>query len=235
MEFSPKKILSFNNKKNNANSTFEENVKGSFKKAREHMDKLEKDLESQKTLISSQNEQINKLLDRIETLTDQITRIKTENDQKQVSSSGNQGVWTDRYSIPKHSLNIKHKAQNSQICVKEPEITIAKSFDNIVEMCNSLSKQELLTFLVLYELEEEIGNVTYRDISLKMGISDGCVRTYICSLIKKGLPISKKRFNNKIIYLTILPEFRALNPKKELESVYYQFDPNQKRLIDNFY
>jgi len=233
MGFNPKALLSFNNKKNNENSTFEETVKGSFKKAREHMDEIEQELKTQKTLITAQNEQIDKLMNRIETLNSEIGQFKALKPANEESSSGNQGVWLSKSLTNPYS--IKHKnLGNKELLIKNSGISIAKSFKDIQEMCQNLSKQELLTFLMLYELEEENNNVTYADIGLRMNLSESCIRTYISSLIKKGIPILKSKFNNKIIFLKIFPEFRALNKRKELEAFYYQYDPNQKRLIDSF-
>ncbi|MBU2589188.1 MAG: hypothetical protein KKB39_00320 [Nanoarchaeota archaeon] len=234
MGFNPKALLSFNNKKNNENSTFEETVKGSFKKAREHMDEIEQELKAQKTLITAQNEQINNLIERIEALSSEVSQFKALKPANEASSSGNEGVFLHSYSTDSYSINGQKTSPNSDFCVKEPRFSVAKSFKNISELCIGLARQELLAFLTLFNIEEELTNVTYADIGKRMGISDGCVRTYISSLIKKGLPIMKKRFNNRVIYLSIFPEFRALNPKKELESFYYQYDPNQKRLIDSF-
>lgn len=234
MAFNPKTILSLNNKKNDENSAFKENVKGSFKKAREHMDQIENELKAHKMLISAQNEQIDKLMKRIEVLSGEISQFKAQKPANEESSSGNKGVFLPSYSMGTYSIAGQKTSQNSDFCVKEPKISVSRSFKNISELCSGLARQELLAFLTLFDLEEEITNVTYADIGSKMGISDGCVRTYISALIKKGLPIMKKRFNNRIIYLSIFPEFRLLNPKKELEAFYYQYDPNQKRLIGDF-
>ena len=94
-----------------------------------------------------------------------------------------------------------------------------------------LSKQEFLTFLTIYQLEEDLeGYVSYIDIAAKLELTEGCIRTYVSSLIKKGIPVLKTKHNNKVVYLSISREFRALNIKKDLMILYYKADPTQKTL-----
>jgi hypothetical protein len=100
----------------------------------------------------------------------------------------------------------------------------------IKEMFESFSKQELLTFLTIYQLEDEMNNVSYSDVANKLKLSEGCIRTYISSLIRKGAPIKKYRYNNKLVLLSISKEFRDLNLKKQLLAVYYRSDPYQPTL-----
>ncbi|MFH1637712.1 MAG: HTH domain-containing protein [Candidatus Woesearchaeota archaeon] len=83
-----------------------------------------------------------------------------------------------------------------------------------------LSRQELMTFLAVYQLEEDDGKVTYASIAKKLKLTEGCIRTYVSSLIKKGIPVVKKRVNNKLILLFVSPEFRDLGLKKELMQIY---------------
>lgn len=95
----------------------------------------------------------------------------------------------------------------------------------------SLSKQEFLTFLTVYQLEEDLeGYVSYIDVAAKLGLTEGCIRTYISSLIKKSIPILKTKHNNKVVYLSISKDFRALSIKKDLMALYYKADPTQKTL-----
>lgn len=95
----------------------------------------------------------------------------------------------------------------------------------------SLSKQEFLTFLTIYQLEEDLeGYVSYIDVAAKLVLTEGCIRTYVSSLIKKGIPLAKTKHNNKVVYLSVSKEFRALNIKKDLMALYYKADPTQKTL-----
>jgi len=116
------------------------------------------------------------------------------------------------YSHPKHSLKL-----------------VNEDVDN---MLKSLTKQELLAFLIIYQVEEDTKRpVSYIEVSKNMNLSEGCIRTYISSLIKKGAPIIKKKQNNKSIFLSVLEDFRNLNYKNKIESIYYGADPGQKRLF----
>lgn len=104
----------------------------------------------------------------------------------------------------------------------------------IEDLFENLSKQELLTFLTIYQLEEDKINVTYSHIANKLNLSEGCIRTYVSSLIKKGAPIIKKKYNNKLILLKVSSDFRALNLKKQLMAIYYRSDPLQPTLKETF-
>jgi hypothetical protein len=50
--------------------------------------------------------------------------------------------------------------------------------------------------------------------------------------IKKKAPIKRNRINNRLTYLSIDKKFRELGLKPKLVSLYYQMDPDQKRLSD---
>ena len=95
-----------------------------------------------------------------------------------------------------------------------------------------LSKQELKTFLTIYQLEDEGKMANYGVISQIMGVSTNCIRTYIHSLMKKNAPIIKNRLNNKITILSINKDFRTLSLKKRLVSLFYERDPDQTTLLD---
>jgi len=134
------------------------------------------------------------------------------------SSNGNKGVHsfihsTDIHSFNSHSLDI-HSLKK-----------------NLEEKINNLTNQEFLVFLTIYQLEEDLGrNVTYEDLSLKLRLSTGCIRSYLSSIIKKGLPVLKKKINNRTITLTLHQDFKELNLKERLTNLYYHKDPNQTRL-----
>ena len=48
--------------------------------------------------------------------------------------------------------------------------------------------------------------------------------------VYKGLPILKRKINNRTITLTIIQDFKELNLKERLTNIYYHKDPNQTRL-----
>ena len=234
MAFNGKNLI-FPDKKEDQNSdNFKENVKNSFKRAREHINLLENELKANREIIIKQNEQIKFLLEQMKDIHEFFKDLKAKSEVKPgQSSSGNNGVLSG-YSTSPCAFNKQSSIEKPNILVRGPKFSVAKSFKSIPDLCKELSRQELMTFLLLYDLEEEIGNVTYLDIAKKMNISEGCVRTYVSNLIKKGLPVQKNKFNNRIVFLSIFPEFRSLNPRRELEAHYYQYDPNQKRLVDKY-
>lgn len=234
MAFSAKNLLFSDEKKQENSPNFEENVKNSFKRAKEHTILLESEIKASKETIIKQNEQILALLNEIKQIKGDLDVLKDKIDEKPQSSSGNEGVSLNGYAVAMHSTDKQMPIISSINMIKDPPMAIAKSFQSIEEMCNGLSKQELLTLITLYQLENELGNVSYLHIAEKLHISEGCVRTYICSLIKKGMPISKKKFNNKIVFLTIFPEYKTSSLGRQLESVYYKFDPTQKRLVEHY-
>lgn len=177
----------------------------------------------------------------------------SENDK---SSTGNKGVYSDIHSFtihstgmhslnnysfnysdesPKKEENKPYFSKNSTIPLKKEDnighLNISTLKENINNLFESLSRQEFLTFLIIYQLEDENKYATYTDVAKHLNLTEGCIRTYISSLIKKGLPVIKTKYNNKFVLLSIHPEFRELNLKKQLMNLFYRNDPSQSSLI----
>ncbi len=192
---------------------FKENVKNSFQKAKEDIKELHSKIEDLKDILSkisdSQERILKKNTENAPNSTQNV-QILPETKENNVSI-GNKGVYSFTHSLNSYSINMH---------------------SDVKQLLNKLTKQEFLTFLTIYQLEEEKGPITYTDISIKIGLSEGCVRTYISALIKKKAPLNKQKYNNKTIYLSILKEFRELNLKQLLIDTYYRNDPAQKRLHD---
>lgn len=74
----------------------------------------------------------------------------------------------------------------------------------------SLTKQEFYIFSVLYTVEKSQESVTYSDLAAKTGLTSSSIRDYIQRIIRKGIPISKEKLNNKVTLLKIPPELRNL-------------------------
>ena len=200
---------------------FEKEVKKSFLRVKEEINLL-------KITLKNQNELLSSVLKRLDIL---------EREMKVISPSFSKTCFnlTPFFNVPQevkgstHSLT--HSASthslNNQSDIKDFKQELEKKFSN-------LQSRKLYAFIVIYELEEERDFVTYFDIADKMGITPDCVRTYVSSMINKGIPILKKRINNKVTCLSILPEFRSLSLKKRLDDLYYNKDPTQRRLFDNY-
>jgi len=201
------------------NPLFKEIVRNSFKKARDHMDSLE-------TQIKAQKEEIQTIKALLEQIRDQ--KIPNSNEFRQEepskleipkSSIGNEGVYSLTHSVT-HSL-IKHINNLNNL-----EKTLKKAFSR-------LTKQEFLVFLTIYQLEDEISEVTHSHLAQKLKLTEGCIRSYVSSIIRKGLPLTRQKINNKLTILHISSEFRAMNLKQTLTNMFYDIDPNQTNLLNN--
>ncbi len=268
--------------KNSKRDDFEEAVKSSFLKVKEHMNVLEADVKAGKEVISAKNSEFSSVFSKLDVI---LVRLK-ELEDKMVSSGssiGNEGVYSDIHSFTIHSCTQQKEqekpvkeglpaaesvrkpldannlvlarasvnqdslesGQNSAFStgnllkelrpkmVKSSELAvISASRQELLVAFSLLSKQELRTFLTIYELSEEKGsNVSYMDVANRLKLSEGCIRTYISGLMRKKIPIDKVKYNNKTVFLQIPREFMDLSLKKELISMYYEtVMPNQKRL-----
>jgi len=217
---------------------FKKNIKLAFSRVKEHIVNIEGQLKA----VSEENriykDEINKLREEVAALRKDLNfpveSEKPEEPQKQPSeevSSGNQGGYSFIHSFTKHSLGSYALAKHSLGTKNDQFQGFKQDFDKLF---NSLSRQEFLTFLTIYQLEEEVTNVTYLHVAEKLKLTEGCIRTYVASLLKKGLPLVKKKYNNRQIFLTISPEFRSLNFKQKLIDNFYNLDPNQKKLQETF-
>lgn len=197
---------------------FRENVKKSFFEAKKHADELEKQIKENKKLIDIQGEQIKLVLSKIEDIAQEIRKLNPNKEETP--------------TVPMEEKGSIHSFIHSFNNYAHPKHTIKSIIDNVEKIVNSFTKQELLTFLTIYQLEEDLKRpVTYIEISKKMDLSEGCIRLYISSLIEKGAPLLKQKQNNKTIFLSILEDFRNLNYKDRLVAVYYGRDLGQKRLF----
>jgi len=126
-----------------------------------------------------------------------------------ISSTGNEGVPTDRQT---------HQQTDRQIDYRENPI---ESASKLLDSLDSLKKdirlkfkritdQELLIFSTIYQLEEERGKVEYKDVAIKLNLSESSIRDYVSKLIKKGIPVDKTKINNKTILLTISSNLKKI-------------------------
>jgi hypothetical protein len=92
---------------------------------------------------------------------------------------------------------------------------ILNSLDNLRKEVRikfkSITNQEMLVFSTIYELEQIYpGGIEYEQIALKLKLSSSSIRDYVQKLINKGVPILKKKVNNKKILLKISDELKKI-------------------------
>lgn len=147
------------------------------------------------------------------------------------SSTGKEGVeQLSDQSIIKQSHNQAFKQLSDQSIGKALEEDLSILNEKINTLFFKMSKQELKLFLTIYQLEDEGISVTNKALGIKMQLSEPCIRSYLSSLLNKNAPISKVRVGSRTNLLSISKEFRVLNIKEKLISLYYNLDPNQKTL-----
>ena len=201
---------------------FEDKVRKSFEKVKEDIFELKEALKLIRNELKDLKEQKNKELDQIEEdLTDLSQNKPILTDKKNISS-GNRGVYANMQAFSQAHMQTDTK----QINTKAFKSGLDHTFIN-------LPKREFLAFLTVYQFEEEGQTPTYLSLSQKMGVSEGCIRTHISNLLKKGIPLIKNKVNNKLIILSIEPSFKELNLKQKLADFYYNKDPLQTRLSLN--
>ena len=128
-------------------------------------------------------------------------------------STGNQGVSTDRQTD-------RQTHRQTQNPVKSQE----DSFENAIETLNSLdnlkkeirlkfkrlTEQEVVIFSTIYQIEEEKGYANYKLVAQKLNLTESSVRDYVGRLIQKGIPVNKKKVNNKQIQLFISENLKKI-------------------------
>lgn len=176
---------------------FELKIRNSFKKVREDIEFIKKEIEKLKEALNLQNK----------------ANLTSKGDVEYPNQSFNDikrpiqdiSIGNDRVSDDKRQADDKRRqAMTSNDNTKPLRSLIENKF-------RSLTEREFSVFMAIYQLEEEIRTVTYQDIANKLNISGSNLRGHVSSLINKGIPVGKERlFNGKAIFF-IKKEFRDLN------------------------
>ena len=82
----------------------------------------------------------------------------------------------------------------------------------------SLTRKEQEIFLALYTLEQDKEPITYIEIARFLCITPYLTQNYVTNLIEKGIPI-QKRYNDNKVALTLNPQFRELQAKKNIVKI----------------
>ena len=149
-------------------------------------------------------------------------------DQNLSISTGNRGVPTDRQtdtSTDRQTQKIHEITQNTlKINTNSLQKKNINSIDNVIEVLNSLdnlkkeirlkfkrlTEQEILVFSTIYQLNEDFGHTDYKVLSERLNLTESSIRDYVGRLIKKGIPVDKKKINNKTIHLTISDNLKKI-------------------------
>ena len=192
-------------------------AKEAFQKIREDINLLKKDVyilakkminlsEKVETLSSTDRSQISTLPTDSSTDKHSLEALKPLNIPVSI---GNRGVPTDRQTDRQTDQQTQNKGDSFKNATE-----ILNSLDNIKKEIRlkfkRLTEQELLVFSTLYQIEEEKGHSEYKDLSERLKLSESSIRDYIGRLIKKGIPVDKKKMNNKNIHLFISPNLRKI-------------------------
>src|SRR3990167_7607993 len=106
----------------------------------------------------------------------------------------------------------------------QASITSPPSLKQVSEVLNSLddlkkdlrrqfkklTSQEMLVFATIYQLEEEGLIVDYSLISTKLKLSESSIRDYALKIMRKGVPLTKIKENNKKVILSIPLELKKM-------------------------
>ncbi len=143
-------------------------------------------------------------------------------------STGNEGVPTDRQTDRQTDnptdkqietpLKIEKKANfNSQEKDQNPfdhAISALDSLDSLKKELRlkfkRLTDQELSVFSLMYQLDEELGYSDYKLLSERLNLTESSIRDYVGRLIRKDIPVDKKKINNKLIQLNISPNLKRI-------------------------
>ncbi len=134
-------------------------------------------------------------------------------------STGNRGVPTDRQTDQQTDQQMYNSSYNPKIILKEDSIKdaikILGSLDNLKKEIRlkfkRLTDQEVLVFSTIYQQSEgEEGFTDYKNLSQKLNLTESSIRDYVGRLISKGIPIDKKKINNKTIHLSISENLKRI-------------------------
>jgi DNA-binding MarR family transcriptional regulator len=128
-------------------------------------------------------------------------------------STGNQGVSTDRQTDNTTDRQTQNSIKNQANPI-ESALEVLDSLDSIKKEIRlkfkGITEQEFLVFSTIYQLEEEFGSSDYKTLSKRLNLTESSIRDYVGRLIKKGIPIEKKKINNKNIMLFISENLKKI-------------------------
>jgi hypothetical protein len=138
--------------------------------------------------------------------------IKGLKNQNNLFSTGNKGVPTDNSTYSQKNQQTDFlggitRETSEKINLEDIQETL-NSLDNLKKELRlkfkRLTAQEMLVFSTIYSLETKgIEEITYKTLANNLNLSESSIRDYVIKLTSKGIPIVKRRVNNKQIALQI--------------------------------
>jgi len=221
-----------------------ENIKNSFLKIGEDIFYLNEELEYLKQEFGEMNEKISEIHKIILNMPSEKNKTHKEGFQtKQAKnqtdkslfkplkglnegiSIGNGGASTDRQTDRQTDKQVEEEGFSEENSI-DSAADMLNSLDNIKKELRlkfkRLTEQEMLIFSTIYQLDEEKGHSTYKDLSKKLNLTESSMRDYVRRLVLKGIPVIKSKVNNKEIHLNISPNLKkitSLNTLLELREL----------------
>jgi DNA-binding NarL/FixJ family response regulator len=156
------------------------------------------------------------------------TRLKALKHQYLGISTGNKGASTDRQTLRQTDRQTPISSYNQENINKNKnnqEIEFQKdTFDQAIKALDSLDSakkeirlkfkrltdQEWTIFSVIYQIEQEQGYADYRTVADRLNLTESSIRDYVGRLIKKDIPLTKQRVNNKNIQLNVSENLKKI-------------------------
>jgi len=128
------------------------------------------------------------------------------NGQNEGISTGNGGVQTNRQTDKQTDQQTQNELDNA--------IKILGSLDDFKKELRlkfkKLTNQEILVFSTIYQIEEERGYTNYKLLAERLNLSESSIRDYVRRLLRKNVPLEKRKINNKEVKIIISPNLRKI-------------------------
>ena len=212
----------------------EEKIKEAFKKVKEDINRLSSEVGKIKQILQQLADFTTHLIktpthqhiiptdEKIPTHQQPLEALRSQN---LAISIGNEGVPTDRQTNQQTNQHInKFALMQEETPQKNKEVDRISQLQRASEILESLdelkkevrfkfkrlTKQEMLIFTTIYQLEEQGLIADYDLLAEKLRLSESSIREYVGKIIKKGIPISKEKQDNKRVLLKIPQDLKKI-------------------------
>ena len=134
-------------------------------------------------------------------------------------SIGNRGVPADRQTNQQTDRQTEKSTQSTEERQTGSIQKVSEILDSldvlkkeIRAQIKKLTRQEMLIFTLIYQLEEQGHDVDYSLLASKSKLTESSIRDYTQKLLKKGAPLEKTKENNKKVTLKINQGFKKIAP-----------------------